>query len=174
MSLILPPLASPNVVLALFSLSGQLALLFYSLYFFTFSTFLHFYFFDGRPQHNTVFSLYRLRIAYTFFTDWLSLRILFIFYFFTFYFFYFFHFFILFFILFGVDSGKSAETPGKQSFFTHHGNSSILWEHQKTLPFPFCLYTFHFFHLAPNASYFFTHRISFVRSPEKTFAGDRE
>ena len=53
------------IVLALFLLSGQLALLFLILHFIYF--FHLFTFFEGRPQHNTVFSLYRLRIAYTFF-----------------------------------------------------------------------------------------------------------
>ena len=80
------------LVIALFSLSGQLAILFLLFYFFTFFTFF------------ILFSHFRP--------------------------------------IFGPFSRKSAKTPGKQSFFAHQEKSSILWSRQKSLHFPFCLYTF--------------------------------
>ena len=88
------PCPARSVVIALFSLSGQLAILFllYLLfYFFTFSILFH---------------------------------------------------------IFGMYFRKSAETPGKQSFFTHQEKCSVLWNCQNPLHFPFCNYTFSLLELA--------------------------
>ena len=69
-----------------------------------------------------------------------------IFYFLLYPLFYFFQYFYI----FGMDSRKSAKTPGKQSFFAHQEKSSILWSRQNSLPFPFRNYNLFTFHLAQN------------------------